>query len=355
VIGGLFGASTASPGRSLRLRWGTEKPEDITTLIRLCAAAFLALIAAPTAALAQDWPQAGKPVRIVNPFPPGGTADGLSRAIAARLSPEIGVPVVVENKPGATTMVAVNELRKSPPDGHTILYTITSTTSQLPNLVSPPPFDIGRDFTPLGLLAFNALVLVANPKAPFASVAELIAYAKAHPGKLNYGSFGTASNPHIMGELLNKAAGIQMTHIAYKGSAESARAVISGEVDLAFDSPVTAINNRRAGLVKALAIAGPRRLPVIGDVPTMAEAGIAGFETPGVEELLGPAGMKRPLADKMNATLMRVVRSPEVSALYINNGFQLVASTVDEHARLMQENMKAWGEVIRRAGIKLEQ
>ena len=313
------------------------------------------LLLGATLAPAQEWPIQGKPVRIVNPFPPGGTADGLSRAIAVHLSPEIGVPVVVENKPGATTMVAVRELRKSPPDGHTILYTITSTTSQLPNLVSPPPFDVARDFTPLGLIAFNALVLVANPKAPFGTVAELIAYAKAHPKQLNYGSFGTASNPHIMGALLEKTAGIEMTHVAYKGCAEAARAAVSGEVDIVFDSPITAINNTRQGLVKALAIAGPRRLSIIGDVPTMEEAGVAGFSTPGLEELLGPEGMPPALAAKVNATLMKVVRSSEVSSLYVNNGYQLVASGIEEHRRLMLENMHAWGELIRSTGMKLEQ
>ncbi len=304
---------------------------------------------------AQTWPQPGKPVRILSPFPPGGTADGMARAIAAKLTPEIGVPVVVENKPGATTMVAVAELRKSAPDGHTILYTITSTTSQLPNFLSPPPFDIQKDFTPLGLLAFNSLVLVANPKAPFGSVADLVAYARAHPGKLNFGSFGNASNPHIMGELLKKIEGLDMTHIAYKGSAEASRAVISGEVDFAFDSPVTAINNTKSGLVKALAIAGPKRLAIIGDVPTMAEAGVPGFETPGIEELLGPAGMPPELAEKVNATLMRVVKGKDVADLYINNGFQLVASNIPDHRRLMQQNMEAWGAVIKKVGIKLEQ
>jgi tripartite-type tricarboxylate transporter receptor subunit TctC len=321
-------------------------------VLKIVIAALALVLAAP--AVAQEWPQAGKPIRILSPFPPGGTADGMARAIAAKLSPQLGVPVVVENKPGASTLVAVNELRKSPPDGETILYTIT-TTSQLPHFYAKPPFDIEKDFTPLGLIAFNALVLVANPKAPFNSVPELIAYARANPGKLNYASFGNGSNPHIMSELLKKTAGIQMTHIAYKGSAEAARAVIAGEVDIVFDSPVTAINNVKSGLVKALAIAGPRRLEIIGNVPTMAEAGVAGFDTPGMEQLLGPAGMPKALADKVNAALVAAIRSPEVADLYIRNGFQLVASTSEEHAMLMKENSQRWGAIIHRAGITLDQ
>src|SRR5581483_1664110 len=214
----------------------------------LLLAAGLGLSAA--AAQAQDWPQPGKPIRFLVPIPPGGTADGLSRAIAAKLGQQLGATTVVENKPGASTMVAVQELRKSPPDGHTILYTITTTTSQLPHFYpDKPPFDIATDFTPLGLIAYNSLILVAAPKAPFNSVKELLAYAKANPGKLNFGSFGNGSNPHIDGEFMKKAAGIQMTHVAYRGSSDASRAVMSGEVDLLFDSPVTAINNIQAGTV----------------------------------------------------------------------------------------------------------
>src|SRR5882672_8670884 len=150
------------------------------------------LCAAPT--LAQEWPQPGKAIRIFVPIPPGGTADGMARAIAAKLTQQVGVPVVVENKPGASTLVAANELRRAPPDGHTILY-ITTTTSQLPHFYANLPFDVFTGFTPLGLIAYNSLILVATPKAPFNTVSELVAYARANPGKLNFGSFGTGSNP----------------------------------------------------------------------------------------------------------------------------------------------------------------
>jgi tripartite-type tricarboxylate transporter receptor subunit TctC len=321
-------------------------------LLGTLAAFSPALAQAPSST--QEWPQPGKTVRILVPIPPGGTADGMARAIANRLSQNIGVPVVVENKPGASTLVAANELRRSPPDGETILYTITTTTSQLPHFYKNLPFDVFTGFTPLGLIAYNSLVLVANPKEPFNTVSELVAYARAHPNKLNFGSFGTGSNPHIDGELMKKNEGLQMTHVAYRGSSDASRAVMAGEVDFLFDSPVTAINTIQSGVVKPLGIAGPKRIPAIPNVPTMTEAGIPGLETPGLEQLLGPPGMSKALQTKVNAALMKAVRSPEVIDLYVRGGFDIKTTTGEEHAVLMKESYERWGAVIRSLNIKLE-
>jgi tripartite-type tricarboxylate transporter receptor subunit TctC len=320
---------------------------------RLLLAALIGAIP-PFAALAQEFPQPGRTVRIMNPFPPGGTADTLSRAIAAKLTQQLGVPVVVENRPGGSTVVAVNELRRSAPDGHTILYTVTGTTSQLPHLYAKPPYDPFTDFTPLGLAAFNRLILVAAAGAPFDSVREMVEYARNNPGKVNYASFGNGSFPHIVSEQLNKAAGIRMTHVPYKGGSDAARAILTGEVQLLFDAPVTAINNARGGKVKLLAIVGPRRIAGIDQVPTMEESGYKGFDTPGLEQLLGPPGMPPALVAKVNAELMKAIRSPEIADMYRKNGFEFVASTAEEHARIMRENYERWGEVIRRVGVKLD-
>ncbi len=318
----------------------------------LCAALLVAL--APSMAAAQEFPIPGKTVRILNPFPPGGTADTLSRAIAAKLTPQLGVPVVVENKPGGSTVVAVNELKRSAPDGHTVLYTVTGTTSQLPHLYAKPPYDPFTDFTPLGVAAYNRLILVAVASAPFDSVRELVEYARANPGKVNYASFGNGSFPHIVSEQLNKAAGIRMTHVPYKGGSDAARAILTGEVQLLFDAPVTAINNARGGKVKLLAIVGPRRIAGIDQVPTMEEAGYKGFDTPGLEQLLGPPGMPPALVAKVNAEFMKAIRSPEIADMYRRNGFEFLATTAEEHARIMKENYERWGEVIRRVGVKLD-
>ncbi len=330
-----------------------QSQKAFAALYRALLAALLAALA-PVPAIAQEFPQPGKTVRILNPFPPGGTADTLSRAIAAKLTQQIGVPVVVENKPGGSTVVAVNELRRSPPDGHTVLYTVTGTTSQLPHLYSKPPYDPFTDFTPLGLAAFNRLILVAVAAAPFDTVREMVEYARANPGKVNYASFGNGSFPHIVSEQLNKAAGIGMTHVPYKGGSDAARAILTGEVQLLFDAPVTAINNARGGKVKLLAIVGPRRIAGIDHVPAMEESGYKGFDTPGLEQLLGPPGMSPALIAKVNAEFMKAIRSPEIADLYRKNGFEFVASSAEEHARIMKDNHDRWGEVIRRIGVKLD-
>ncbi|OFZ88935.1 MAG: hypothetical protein A2V78_11630 [Betaproteobacteria bacterium RBG_16_64_18] len=317
----------------------------IVTLAGLCFA---------PAVLAQEWPVPDRPIRILMPFPPGGTADTLSRLIANRLTIQLGLPVVVENKPGASTLIAVNELRRSAPDGHTILYTVTGTTSQLPHLYAKPPYDPFTDFTPLGLAAYNQLILTVTRNAPYNTLRELIDYARAHPGKVNYASFGNGSFTHIVSELLKKTEGIEMTHVPYKGGAPAAQAVFAGEVQILFDAPLTAINNARGGKVKLLAIAGPEHIAAIPKVPTMADAGLKGFDIPGLEQLLGPSGMSGELVAKVNAAIMKAVRSPEIAKVYREGGFVFVASTAEEHARIMRENYERWGEVIRRTGIRLD-
>ena len=322
------------------------------TFVSLAAALFAML--ASLSAAAQEFPQPGKPIRLMNPFPPGGTADTLSRAIASRMNQQLGVPVIVENKPGGSTVVAVRELIKSPPDGHTILYTVTGTTSQLPHLYAQPPYDPFTDFTPLALAAYNKLILVAHAGAPFNSMKEFIDYAKANPGKVNYGSFGNGSFPHIISEQLKKEAGIDMVHVPFKGGADAGRAILGGQVQVLFDAPLTAINNTRGGKIKSLAIASARRVTALPDVPTMAEAGLPGFDIPGLEQLLGPPGMAPALVARVNAALLAAIRSPEISDMYAKFGLDLVASSPEEHAKVMKDNHARWGEVIRRVGVKLD-
>ena len=220
--------------------------------VALAGLAAWALVSTSPVAIAQEFPIKGKPIRLLNPFPPGGTADLLSRTLAARLTKQLGVPVLVENRPGASTVIAVKELMNSAPDGHTMLYAVTGTTSQLPHLYTKPPFDPFTDVTPLGLAAYNRLILLATANAPFSTVKELIDHAKANPGKVNYGSFGPGSFPHILSEMLARAAGISMLHVPFKGGADAGRALLSGEVQILFDAPVTAINNAKGGRVKML-------------------------------------------------------------------------------------------------------
>lgn len=322
------------------------------TAVALAAALIATLTSLHVAA--QEFPQPGRPIRLINPFPPGGTADTLSRAIASRMNQQLGVSVIVENKPGGSTVVAVRELIKSPPDGHTILYTVTGTTSQLPHLYEQPPYDPFTDFTPLGLAAYNKLILVAHAGAPFNSMKEFIDYAKANPGRVNYGSFGNGSFPHIISEQLKKEAGIDMVHVPFKGGADAGRAILGGQVEVLFDAPLTAINNTLGGKIKSLAIASARRVAALPEVPTMAEAGLPGFDIPGIEQLLGPPGMAPALVARVNAALLAALRSPEISEMYARFGLDLVASSPEEHARVMKDNHARWGGVIRRIGVKLD-
>ena len=314
-------------------------------------ATLVALVAAPAGA--QEWP-GGKVVRILNGFPPGGASDIQARAISARMSQNLGASFVVENRPGASTAIAARELIKSPPDGTTLMYTITVTTSQLPHFYTKPPYDIFKDFTPLGIASYSRAVLVATSKAPYNSVRELIDYARANPGKVNYGSFGPGSGAHISGELLKANAGIDIVHVPYKGSADAVRDLFAGQIQLVFDGSTTAVANARAGKVKILAIADPHRLPALPDVPTMGEAGVPGFEVSGLEQLLGPAGMPKELVAKVNAEFVKAVRSPEITDLLQRGGSTVVASSAEDHARVMRENYEAWGAIIRKLGIRLD-
>jgi tripartite-type tricarboxylate transporter receptor subunit TctC len=311
-------------------------------------------LAACGAAQAQEFPQGGRAIRILNPFPAGGSSDLFARSVASRMQQGLGVPVVVENKPGGSTVVAVRELMKSPPDGHTILYTITITTSQLPHLYAKPPYDIFKDFTPLGLAAYNRTILMAGPNTPFNSVKELIAYAKANPGKVNYASFGNGSTAHINSELLKQVAGIDMLHVPYKGGADAGRDLMGGQVQIFFDGPATAINGYRSGKLKMLAIADGKRVAAVPEIPTMGEAGVAGFDLSGIEQFLGPAGMPRAIVERLNAEIVKAIRTPEVTEIYERGGSDVVASSADEHARIMKDNYERWGAVIRRVGVRLD-
>lgn len=321
-------------------------------LSRLLSLTLALMVCSPAMAL-EAWAP-GKTIRILNPFPAGGTSDAISRAIANHLTGALGQSVVVENRPGGSTVIAVNELRRSPPDGTTLMYTVTGTTSQLPHLYAKPPFDPFKDFVPLGLVAYNKLVLVARANAPFDTVAGLVDYAKKNPGKVNYASFGNGSFPHIVSEALNKQAGISMTHIPYKGGADAARSVMAGETDILFDASVTSIANAAGGRVKLLAVVGPTRIPAVPNLPTMEEAGFPGFAEPGLEQMLAPPGTPPEIADKMNVALMQAARSPEVRAILERGGFDLVFSDRKQHTELIKKSYDYWGAVIARTGIKLD-
>jgi tripartite-type tricarboxylate transporter receptor subunit TctC len=314
---------------------------------------FLAFAAAGFAPLAQAFPVPGKPVRIIVPYPPGGQADIHARAIAPRLSDHLKVPVVVENKPGGSSIIAAMEVVKSPPDGHTLIYTISNTVSQNPHLFSRLPYDPFRDLTPVMFVARSYLVLVAAPGAPFNTVTELVDHAKRNPGKVNFASFSAGTTSHLAGEMLKQEANIDMVHVPFKGVAEAMGAFAGGHVQMMFDGPGTALANAKAGRVKLVAVALPQRAKALADVPTMHEAGLP-IDSSGGLQFFGPGGMAPATRSAVNAALAAVLRDPEMVRLINDGGNELVATSADEHARLVREWYDRWGGVIRKLGLKLD-
>ena len=297
------------------------------------------------------FPIAGKPVRIVVPFAPGGQTDIQARAIAQRMG-EAGLSVIVENKPGGNTVIGARDVQKAAPDGHTLLYTI-ATHVQIPHLYREPPWDPFRDFTPVTAGARSATVLTAHVSTPFGNVKELVAYARANPGKLNYASFGSGSTSHLNAELLKKLASIDIVHVPYKGSGDAMKDHISGTVQLFFDGPTTAIANAKSGKVKLIATAAETPKAALPDLPTLREEGYdVGMW--GYLWFWGPAGMSSATVDEVYRPLARAIQPPEVRELFAAGGSEASGMPPAEMARAARDLHERWGAVIRATGVRLD-
>jgi len=317
---------------------------------------FIALLGAaavwPLTAQAQQFPVSGKPIRIVVPFPPGGTTDVQARVIAQRLAESLNVPVVVENKAGGSTLIGTREVQKAAPDGHTLLYTIP-TILQLPHLYPKAPWDVFTDFTPITAGARSATVLTAHVSMPFNSVNELVAYAKARPGKLNYASFGTGTSSHLNGELLQHRAGIELLHVPYKGSGEAMKDHLAGVAHLFFDGPTTAISNAQTGQVKLIAAAAETRFAMLPDLPTLREQGYdVGLW--GYLWFWGPGGMSAATVDAVYRHLAAAITAPGMRDLFAKGGAEISAMPPAEMAREAKRLFDEWGALIRELGVRLD-
>jgi len=324
----------------------------LRTLTRalLCAAAA----ALPTLAAAQAFPVPGKPIRIVVPFPAGGQTDIQARLLAARLQSALGTTVLVDNKPGASSILGTMEVVRAPADGHTLLYTISVTAAQNPHLFTKLPYDPMKDLTPVMFAARSSTVLTVPANSPFNSVADLVKYAKANPGKLNYASYSLGSTSHLVAELMQQATGTQMTHIPFKGSADAGMALMGGQVDFLFDGPTTAIANARGGKVKMLAYTDPKPYAALGKLPNMAEAGVPGVDVTGGMQFFGPRNLPPEVLTRVNAALATALKDPEVMKAYADGASEIVGSTAAEHAASVKEQYERWGGVIRKLGLKLD-
>ena len=318
---------------------------------RVITALLLAL--ATPAVLAQAWPT--KPVRIINAFAPGGPSDLLSRAVGDKLQGTWGQPVIVEAKPGADGLIGMEFAAKSPADGYTIVTVPVGNAVLLPNLRSKLPYDMGKDFVPITLLATVQNVLVVGANVPASSLKELIAYAKANPGKLSFASPGAGSSPHIAGEMLKSATGMDMIHVAYKGTGPALNDVMGGQVTMFFSQMSSALPLVKQGKLKGIGVASLRRHPAATDIPTIAEQDQPGFEAMAWYALFAPAGTPPDIVSKIASDATKALQMQDVKDKLSALGADPVGGTPEEFAlRLKNENAR-WGAAIRKAGIKLQE
>ena len=305
------------------------------------------------AALAQTYPT--KPVRVVVPYPPGGVGDTTMRAIAQQLSESLGQPFVIDNKPGASQMIGADAVAKAAPDGYTLF--LGSVTSLAINVSSQKkmPYDPVKDFAPVSMLYFSPMYLVVNPAVPAQSVKELVALAKAQPGKLSFASIGQGGSIHLAGEMFKSMAGVDITHIPYKGSAPALTDIIGGQVSLMFDAGVSALPQVRAGKLRALAITTAKRVDSTPELPTVAEAGgLPNYEATLWFGLVAPAATPRDIVNRLSQELARILRQPALQARFANLGVEFSASSPDEFATYIRAETLKWGKVFRDAKVEQE-
>ena len=322
---------------------------------RTLLAAFAASLAAALAPAAVGQPAfPTKPIRIVVPFPPGGTTDILARAAAQKMTEAWKEQAVVDNRPGAGGNIGAELVARSPADGYTLLMGTVGTHAINASLYAKMPYDHVKDFAPVILVAAVPNVLVVHPSLPVHSVAELIAYAKANPGKLNFASSGSGTSIHLAGELFKVMAGVQMTHVPYKGSAPAIADLVGGQVQLMFDNLPSALAQIKAGKLRALAVTSAQRAAALPDAPTIAESGLPGYEASSWFGLLAPAGAPADVVAKINGEIARWLASPEAKEKLSSQGAIAAGGTPEDFARHIAAETAKWQKVVRESGAKVD-
>jgi tripartite-type tricarboxylate transporter receptor subunit TctC len=320
-------------------------------VVALHLLAALTLCMAPLA-LAQTYPS--HPIRLVVPFPPGGTTDILARAVAQKLSESFGQQVIVDNRPGAGGNIGTELVAKAAPDGYTLEMGTVGTHAINASLYSKLPFDHVKDFVPVILVAGVPNVLVVNPALPVHSVQELIAYGKANPGKLYFASSGSGTSIHLSGELFKTMTGVQMTHVPYKGSAPALTDLMGGQVQLMFDNLPSSLGFIKAGKLRALAVTSAERASALPDVPTIAESGVPGFEASSWFGVLAPAGTPREIVQKLNAEIAKWLATPEAREKLASQGAIAAGGTPEDFARHIAAETAKWAKVVKASGAKVD-
>jgi tripartite-type tricarboxylate transporter receptor subunit TctC len=316
--------------------------------MRIALALDLALGFALEAA-AQPYP--AKPIRFIVPFPPGGSADILARAIGQKAGEGLGQSVVVENRPGAGTAIGAEALAKSAPDGYAIMIGTVSSHAINPALNPKLPFDPVKDFTPVSLVASIPFAMIVHPSVPAKTVQEFVALARAKPGTLNYSSAGSGTSNHLAGELLRSMTGIDIVHVPYKGSAPALNDLIAGQVSLMFDLVLTAAPHVKSGAVRGLAVTGAQRSSALPELPTVAES-IPGYEVSAWFGIFAPAGVPQPVVQRLNAEFVKALQQPDLRQRLASQGAEPLTNTPDEFAAYLRAEIDKWAKVVKAAGMK---
>ncbi len=319
----------------------------------LVIASLCALTLAPLSTHAQAQKYPNRPVKIIVPVPPGGGVDLLARSIGGKMAERLGVPVLIENRAGASAAIGTEQLAKSAPDGYTIMmgYTVHATNA----LFNPRlPYDTLKDFQPIVYVSYIPLVLVTPPSMQPNSVKELIALAKAKPGGLSYASGGAGAGAHLSGELFRYLAGVDVTHIPYKGNGPAITDLLGGQVSMLFDTITTSIQHIRAGKMKALAVTGRKRSPLLPELPTMIESGLPEFEVSGWYMMLAPAGIPRDVLDLLNSEINIAIKDPAIGAKLASQGVEWEGGSPERAGEFLRSEMARWGKVIKETGMKAD-
>jgi len=313
--------------------------------------ALLVALAGVSGACAQSYP--ARPVKLIVPYGTGGPADIFGRFIAARLQEALGQPFVVEDRPGGGSIVGTEVVAKSAPDGYTLLM-MSNTHTVNETLVPKKPFDLMRDFAPISGVSYSDLMMVVHPSVPASNVKEFIALAKSKPGVLNYASSGNGTPYHMAGELFKALAGVDIVHVPHKGSDQARASILGGQVQMMFDAVPTMAASARAGKVKALATSGSKRSPVTPETPTVAEAGVAGYESGIWLGLMAPAATPRPILEKLNAEVNKILNSADVKETWLKQGTITMGMSIGQFDQFLRDEIVKWGKVVKISGAKLD-
>jgi len=324
----------------------------------LRAAAFactatLASLAFTAVAHAQAWPTR-QPIRFVVPYPPGGASDVTARLLSVKLSEALGQSFVVENRPGANGIIALQNVAQSAPDGYTLLMANLGPNAINPGVYSKLPYDAIKDFTPITLTTVVPLVVLVTPSLPIHSIQDLIGYAKAHPDKVTFASAGNGSADHMAGELMNTMAGIRMVHVPYKGDAPGLQDVMAGTVNVIMPTLIGGMPGVKSGALRAIAVTSAKRTPAASSLPTVAESGIPNFDAVSWGGVMGPAGLPPEIVTRLNTEIVRILKEPEMTAKLSGLGADVVGSTPGEFALYLKNEVAKWGKVAHDNNISLK-